>query len=285
MEILPATGAHSEFSKFERAVERMEGLETLPAIAQRLLSLTSDPNVSFADIEQLVSADAALTARVLHMAASPFYGGKAAKNVQAALVRLGLREVRNLALAASVSARHTDAFHRNLWRYCLSCAVLAETLAQRLGRTRFQEPFVCGLLHELGTLVMANLEGPGYQALVETIGGNGQTEREQRLYGFTHCDLGALAAERWRLFDGLSQAIQFHHEPLTAEALEFPAPVLATIQLVALTAVVLSDPAAGARSEPAGILLARLGTDATVLQEELARAQPRIDEYGQMLRA
>ena len=285
MEIIQATAVPSDFSKIEKAVELMEGLETLPAVAQRLLSLTADPNASFQDIEQLISADAALTSRVLQIAASPLYGGQAAKNLQSALVRLGLREVRNLALATSVSAKKTDDFQRGLWRHSLGCAVLAETLGNRLGKPRFQEPFVCALLHELGTLVLVNINGPVYKTLVGTIGGAVQAVREQQLLGFTHCDIGALAAERWRLFDGLSQAIQFHHEPLTAEVLDFPDPVLATIRLVALTAAVLSDPDAGAQSDMASQMLARLGTDHAVLQEELERAQPRIDEYSRMIGA
>lgn len=283
MEILQATAAPGEFSKIEKAVESMEGLETLPAVAQRLLALTADPDASFQAIEQLIGADAALTARVLRLAASPLYGGQAAQNLQAALVRLGLREVRNLALGASVSAKKADAFHRGLWRYSLGCAVLAETLADRLGRARFREPFVCALLHELGTLVLAKINGPVYEPLVGTIGGAVQAAREQQLLGFTHCDIGALAAERWNLFDGLSPAIQFHHAPSDAEPLEFPEPVLATIRLVALTATVLSAPDPADPPAAAEPLLESLGADRAGLQEELERAQPRIEEYARLL--
>lgn len=242
MEIIEQGNTSGDFSIFEKAVDQMEGLQPIPAVAQRLLSLTSRPDAALEEIARLIASDAALTARVLRVAASPLYGGKAPSSLQAAVVRLGLNEVRNLALSASVAAQPPDAFHRSLWQHTLGSAVLADSLARRLGKHRFCEPFVCALLHELGTLVLAKIEGASYHALVGRIGSRAQVEREQTAYGFTHCDIGALAVQRWNLFDGIEEVIQFHHDPLAAEMLDFPAPVLATVFLVALTAALLESP-------------------------------------------
>jgi len=281
VELIESGVPQGELSKFERAVDRMEGLETIPAVAQRLIALTSDPDAAFEEIEKLVSSDVALTARVLRLAASPLYGGQAPRGLQAAVVRIGLHEVRNLALSASLLAKPPDDFHRDLWQHSLANAVLADTLAARLGRRRFREPFVSGLLHDLGTLVMTKLEGALYHRLIGSIGGADQAEREQRVLGFTHCDIGALAAQRWRLFDGLEQVIQFHHDPVAAESLDFPEPVLGSVRLVALTCAALEAAGDGDDGKPARVagLLERLETTEELLAEELAQLPSRVSEY------
>ena len=279
MEIIQSGESTAELSMLERAATCAEGLETVPAVARRLLALASDPDAAFADIVKVIASDATLTARVLRLAASALYGGRAPSTLNAAVVRLGLNEVRNLALSASLSAKSPDAFHRSLSEYSLRSAVLAEALAKRLGRGRFCEPFVCALLQELGTLVLAKLEGAPYHAVVGTIGSREQVERERKVFGFTHCDIGAFAVQRWNLFAGIEQVIQFHHDPLHAEFLAFPAPVLATVQLVALTSALLESGEEALSSEAGGALVARLGTSAEVVREELARAQPLMAQY------
>ncbi len=279
MDIIESGTSGADFTKFERAVDRMEGVETLPTVAQRLLALASDPDASFDDIEALIAADAALTARVLRVAASAFYGGKAAANLQAALVRLGLSEVRNLAVTAAVTRSAADPFHRALWRRSLATAVFADTVAKQLGRDRFREPFVCGLLHDLGTLVFAGIEGATYQTLIGEVDHGTQVAREQRIYGFTHCDLGALAAQRWNFFDGLEQVIQFHADPDAAAPLDFPAPVLATIYLIALAGHWLADPDQPPGEARCAALLEALGTSERDLREAWERTQGQLQDY------
>jgi HD-like signal output (HDOD) protein len=241
--------------------------------------LTSDPDAALGETEQLLASDAALTARVLQIAASPLYGSKPAKNLHAAIVRLGLKEVRNLALTMAVGAKSADAFQRNLWQYTLASAVFAEVLAKRLGPNQFREPFVCGLLHDLGTLVMAKVDDSNYHMVARSIGADEQAQREQAVYGFTHCDIGAMAAERWQLFEGVEEVIQFHHEPFGAELLAFPEPVLATIYLVALAARMAHCPDEALGSETGRELLERLGTSEEVVREEFEKARSKMDEF------
>lgn len=279
MEIIEAGHQATDFNQFERAVERMEGLDPLPAVAQRLLSLSSDPEAAFQEIEQLVASDVALAARVLRLSASPLYGGRSPENLQSAIVRLGMMEVRNLAVSACVLAKPPDSFHRSLWQYSLCCAVTAEVLARRLGRQRFCEPFVCGLLHELGTLVMAKVEGPRYYPLVEKVGSALQVGRERELYGFSHCDIGALAAQRWNLFEGLEPVIQFHHEPSSAAQLNFAPTVQATVDLVALASRMVYSPGDLDGSEDTSHATAGLGVTEGVIRETLREARTRLGQY------
>ena len=279
MEIIQSGSGGDQFTKFETAVEQMEGVEAIPAVAQRLLSLTSDPNAGLKDIERLIASDASLTARVLRLAASAFYGGHPAQSLKAAIVRQGLNEVRNLAVASSMLARAPDPFHRNLWQFTLSSAAFSDVLARRIGRQNFCEPFVCGLLHEIGTMVMAKVEGAPYYAIAGTVGTQSQAEREQKAYGFTHCDIGALAVERWNLFAGLEEVVQFHHDPFSADSLDFPPPVLATIYLVALVSAVLASPDEALGADLVRELMARLGAPEGLVSEELQKARSRAGDY------
>ncbi|MBI5442640.1 MAG: HDOD domain-containing protein, partial [Deltaproteobacteria bacterium] len=134
-----------------------------------------------------------------------------------------------------------------------------------------------GLLHELGSLAMAKVEGSNYCSLVGRIGSRDQLERERRAYGFSHCDIGALAVQRWNLFPGAEETIQFHHDPLAAERLGFSAPVLRTVYLIALTTSTLRP--AEADEGHRGTLLDRLGTNEDLVREEVNKAEAGTFEY------
>jgi hypothetical protein len=93
-----------------------------------------------------------------------------------------------------------------------------------------------------------------------------------------------MAAERWKLLEGVEQVIQFHHEPFGAEALAFPEPVLATIYLVALAARMVHSADEGLGSETGRELLERLGTSEEVVREAFEKARSKADEFIATLR-
>ena len=82
-------------------LDRIEGLPALPAFVTRMLSLVDDPDVSTRKIADMVSGDQAMAAAVLRLVNAPFYGlGRRISSIQHAVLLLGSRTVRNLALSA-----------------------------------------------------------------------------------------------------------------------------------------------------------------------------------------
>jgi putative nucleotidyltransferase with HDIG domain len=188
-------------------------------------------------IVELISHDPSLTAEVLKRCNSAsFSGAEAASDMFEAVTRLGFYEVYSV-VAAVVGAR-TMSLGKDkggldvgsLWRHTVVTAVVAETLARR-----DQEPeavaFTAGLLHDIGKLVFASVEGSKYADLLKQSGafGPGLAEAEQAAFGVSHPSIGARLLARWGLPDNVAAAVLHHHgSPRAAEAFERLA---ATIQL------------------------------------------------------
>lgn len=241
-------------------VAHIKDLVTLPEVALRIADMVDDPAASAADIGREISNDAALTARLLRIANSPALGqnGKIA-TIARAITVLGVRQVRDLTVGLT-AIRTFDGIANELvtmesfWRHSVLCAVAAGQIAAHRGqgRGRGDTPFVAGLLHDIGQLVLFN-EVPelARQALlmsVDAVDDRGLNLCEHDVMGFDHAGVGVALAQNWGLPRSLQECIEFHHEP--ARAREYPLEV-ATIHIANSVAVLAEIGSSDLRDAPA----------------------------------
>jgi putative nucleotidyltransferase with HDIG domain len=200
-------------------------IPTLPAIVQRVSAMIEDPDDGTAEIGAVMSEDAPMAAKVLRIANSSFYGlrERCLSTEQAAGV-LGMRVLKNVVTQAAVLQRYEhlagypgfdiDAIWRHSSMVAAACASIARrcTASSELTPEEFH---VCGLLHDIGKVVMLDGMGEDYAGIVE----RAARERlplhhlEQQELGFSHTDVGALVALHWSLPPAVASAIQYHHGP------------------------------------------------------------------------
>ncbi len=126
----------------------------------QLEAAKADPNTDV--IEKMITCDPSLTSQVLRIANSAFYKGlQKVSTVRTAIVRLGSREIANIAILVSQKRqfRSADPFisqlMQDLWRHSVGCAISAQWIANRCGlRHKSQEAFTAGLLHDVGKLLI-----------------------------------------------------------------------------------------------------------------------------------
>jgi putative nucleotidyltransferase with HDIG domain len=169
-------------------------------------------------IVDMISCDESIAAQCLRMANSSLYFlPQAVKTVHAAVIVLGMRQVREILLACSLLELLPKAQNRisalALWQHSLGCALLSRELARRIGYHDPEKAYLAGLLHDLGELINLLVfpdEARTYLeiAFAEQIP---LYDAELASLGFTHCDSGSAAAEAWRLPYHLHEVIQFHH--------------------------------------------------------------------------
>jgi len=138
---------------------------TLPVVndvVRQLQDATRSDSYDLDQIERSIDSDPALAAEVLRAANSAFFGGLAEiTSIRAAIMRLGFKQVTNLALMATEKSRYTakqpriNAMMKELWQHAAGCALAAEWIARRLRYTHVaEEAFIGGLLHDIGKLYL-----------------------------------------------------------------------------------------------------------------------------------
>jgi len=209
----------TEKSDLKHRIEKLGQLPTLPQVVQKIVLMIDRPETSAEDLGRLIEKDQVLSAKVLQLANSPFYGCPARiASVSHAVVVLGLNVVKGLALGATVFDMMKTAGMDQLWRHSLGVAMMAHILAKQTGYKNAEEVFVAGLLHDLGKVVV-------YVKLPDTAGRIAKSvyegdrymfEAEQDILGLSHAEVAGWLAAAWHLPTVLKEPIMYHHQPSLA---------------------------------------------------------------------
>jgi diguanylate cyclase (GGDEF)-like protein len=201
-------------------------LPSLPAIAVRVIELTSDVNVSLKELSRQIQNDQGLAARVLKTVNSSFYGlRQPCASIDKALVLLGLSPVKSLVLGfsliASVKQGGESGFDfREYWRRGLYSAVASRLIAERAGFEFADEVFLGGLLQDVGMVAMHCALGAHYAEVVREAGPDHRelVAHELARFDLQHPDVGAMLVERWKLPQELVLPVRYHERPSAAPA-------------------------------------------------------------------
>lgn len=191
------------------------GLPTLPAVVSALGRRFNAPDVSAAEIADLLGHDQALTARVLRLANSAFYAPREpVRSPQQAVVLLGLSTVRAITLKASVFTAFPIAEARPFWLHSLGTACAARAIARLAGLTPADDAFVMGLLHDIGKLAMAEHVPEAYALVRARVSRDGGLIRDAEIaeLGCDHAAVGGFLCSHWSLPIEFRTAISGHHD-------------------------------------------------------------------------
>jgi HD-like signal output (HDOD) protein len=222
-------------------------LPTLPLIALQVGRLASNPLTGMSEIVRIIRNDPPLTAKILRVANSAFYGmPRRIESLNMALVVLGMRELNNLVTCITVlktfppqSGSH-EFDRRAFWEHSAGTGEIARVIATRLHLRLHGVEFTAGLLHDVGKIIFdQNLHAEFIQALTlmaeEKIP---SAAAERRTIGLDHAEIGSWLAENWSLPPTITEAIRYHHQPHLAP--EF-ASLTAVVRLADLFTTALLD--------------------------------------------
>ena len=218
-------------------------LPSLPEVVTRAIALVNDPESSAIDIGRILSEDTAMTARLLKIVNSPFYGFPSRiETVSRAITVIGTLDLLDLILATSVvkmfSGVPNDLVSMDsFWKHSLYSGVLARLLAARSKQPNVEHFFVAGLLHDLGSLVIyRKMPELAREALLRArYNGRVLREAEQEIMGFDHASVGAELMRMWKLPTSLVEAIEYHHNPSQAQHYPLVASVVHVADVIAST--------------------------------------------------
>lgn len=215
------TELNPNIQRIKRITESIIGLPTLPTVVSKMIELVDNPRTSAASLSRLISTDQALTARLLKLANSAYYGfPREISTVNMAIVVLGFNTVKDMGLSLSVfdafkNQENTPSFDiAKFWEHSIACGIASRMLARNY-RSRFAgEAFVAGLLHDIGKVILNQYFHKEFVMIMEkTSGGMTLEEAEDSVIGIRHSQIGAWLAEKWNLPKLISETIEFHHTP------------------------------------------------------------------------
>lgn len=209
-------------SDIERMMLEIEELPTIPETLVEILRIIDEPTTGASDLAQIVRLDPPLSAKILRLANSPFYGGgREISDISRCIAVLGYRTMRNVAITLTVATNLLSAVseksgrldYREIWRHSVVTGAVAKHLASLVKDADPEEIFAAGLLHDLGKFVLALHSPERYDKLVAD---RAQIRRpldviERDAFGYDHADVGAAFAESWRLPRFLVTCIGQHH--------------------------------------------------------------------------
>ncbi|MBI5634159.1 MAG: HDOD domain-containing protein [Nitrospirae bacterium] len=191
-------------------------IPAVPMVAMKVLRLVNDPNTEIDALQEAIMADQSLSARVLRVANSVFYGSRRnIDTVSDAIVMTGFQTIKNLVLAAATKDvyKKFGLLEQKLWEHSIGVSVAASILAREVGGLSAEEATVAGLLHDVGKVVMNNSQPERFALLTEMVYNEHVTfaQREKEVFGFGHAEVGGMFAQRWDFSEGLCDVIRRHH--------------------------------------------------------------------------
>ncbi len=204
-------------------VNNLGTLPSLPDTYSRLIEALRSERASAQDVASLVERDPAMSAKLLQMVNSAFFGlrRRIASPAQAVTL-LGMETVTHLALSAGIFSqldpRLVESFGlARLWQHSLSVAGLTGAFCGELGlgREQAEQPVLAGLLHDLGKLALIAADSGEYRRIVEQAGRQGLPMHlaEAESLWVDHASVGAYLMGLWGLPYGAVEAVALHHRP------------------------------------------------------------------------
>ncbi len=209
----------------DKTISQLNEITTLPEVTVRIIELVEDPRSTARDLRDVIKSDPALSARILKVVNSAFYGlpGKVA-NLDRAVALLGLSAVKNIAIAASIArifragqmSRKFSA--RDLWTHSLAVGVASRMICLAVQpKIGGEELFLAGLIHDLGILVERQAFPDQLREAIERCGGGGLApqgdfcDAETAAIGADHQAFGQALTAKWRFPPVLQNTVGKHH--------------------------------------------------------------------------
>ena len=209
----------------QNKIEQITNLPTLPGIVTRVMHIVHDPSSSSSDVAFIVGQDLSLSAKVLRLSNSAFYGmPHTITSIHNAVVILGFKIINTIVLSLTVfdmfpHEKKSSLFNRTaFWRHCTSCGLICRFLSQRIKSFVLFDPeeaFCAGLLHDIGKVAMEQyLHDDFHKALKHAKHKNIPLyDAEKETLGYAHTDVAHWLTSGWQLPDAISLPLSHHHDP------------------------------------------------------------------------
>ncbi len=260
---------------------------SMPGAAVKLLILVDDPEINVAQIEKVLRQDAGLTANILKLANSAYFGiPSKVGSVRQAVLLLGLKRLIQMVISTCVSSIMDkpvpgyDLPPGELWRHSLAVSVAAEGLVKELKVEAADELFTAALLHDVGKLVLGNFVADEFNKIENAVSQGIPFETaEDMVLGTNHADIGARILNQWSLPPGIVNAVRWHHDPESADQSDLMLDIVHVANVLCLM-IGIGVGRDGLQHQPCGAVVKRLGLASHHLEKVASQTLQWVEELS-----
>jgi len=195
-------------------------ISSIKSTVSELVRLINDPKSSAKDLKEVIQLDPPLTAKLLKLANSAYYGfPRTIGDLQEAVVCVGFNELKELALHQKIS----QLFNQNddfagysrslLWKHSVAVAICSKLIYSKELNLSGSNAYVCGLIHDIGIIIEDQFLLDAFFQILDSYGAREAefTVLEQKHLGYDHADIGHAVASDWNFPEEIATAIKYHH--------------------------------------------------------------------------
>jgi HD-like signal output (HDOD) protein len=209
-------------SQYKEIVELIGDLPPMPAVAAKAIKLVEDPCITAKKLNDVLSSDASLTARLLKISNSAMFARqREITTLTQAIMTIGFKSLKGIIVAAAVRQinKNSSKYQKTIWENAVATAMATSMISTQLKRKYREEIYVFGLLHTLGQMAFLNskkVEGK-VQDVFSLVKQNSISyiEAENKVLGFNHTIVGALIAKKWNFSEDTCDAILNYQNPVS----------------------------------------------------------------------
>lgn len=205
----------------QKVLSHLESLKSFDTL-HKLLRIIGDPQAAMAEIFRIITRDPMLTAKILRIANSPYYGMPQKLNsINHAIMIIGLTNLKGIIYSEGIlNVLNEKGFHHDptmhaLWQHANYTAIFASSLGNLFRGLNQGTLFTLGILHDIGKFLIMKLpQLPGNDSKsTETYSPYWTMEEEERIYGINHALIGRMALQQWGLSELMVKTVSMHHVP------------------------------------------------------------------------
>jgi putative nucleotidyltransferase with HDIG domain len=276
--------------KIDHIMAQVRSFPGMPATSTKLLKMLKDPDSSAAQIEDVLKYDPGLTANILKLTNSAYFGiPTKVSSVKQAVVLLGWKRLLQLVMTMCMSTVMKksvpgyDLSHGELWRHSVAVSVAAESVVKALKIPGADEVFTAALLHDVGKLVLGDFVKDDIHKIDTMVSkGIAFEVAEFIVLGIDHANIGARILEKWAFPEHLVNAVRWHHDPEKCENHCIFSDIIHVANILGLM-IGYGNRGHGLEAVPSSTVTARLGLKAAHLESLTEESRTGVNKLADVL--
>ena len=204
----------------DRILKSIQNIPAFPVTAQRVAELMKDPDYSVSQVVNVIKYDPSITANILKICNSAYFGVRKISTLHNAVVFLGQENIIRAIQVSGISRffkRNVSGYGlqaHDLWKHSVGVALMTQILSRKISGRDDSTLFTAGLLHDIGKTILSEFVSDSSQKILDLVDqGYSFLKAEEEVIGMNHAEVGGRIAQNWNFPPEIRNAIKFHHRP------------------------------------------------------------------------